>query len=129
MRGKAADGQDLVIGREYISRGMRLRAQEIATDWLGPRTDREIQASRRQELVADRLTPLDRALQREAVDGVIDLRQTPATPSARQAHAQKLGRLAHLAKLGLAEESPPRSLAADNPMPRPCSRTWASGRT
>ena len=107
LRGKAADGQDLVIDREYISRGMRLRAQEIATDWLGPRTDREIQASRHQELVADRVTALDRALQREAVDGVIDLRQVPATPSARQAHALKLGRLAHLDKLGLAEESRP----------------------
>ena len=33
LRGKAADGQDLVIDREYISRGMRMRAQEIATDW------------------------------------------------------------------------------------------------
>ena len=107
LRGKAADGQDLVIDREYISRGMRMRAQEIATDWLGPRTDREIQASRHQDLVADRVTPLDRALQREAVDGVIDLRQIPATPSARQAHALKLGRLAHLDKLGLAEESRP----------------------
>jgi type IV secretory pathway VirD2 relaxase len=107
LRGKAADGQDLVIDREYISRGMRLLAQEIATDWLGPRTEREIQASRDQELVADRVTPLDRALQREAVDGLIDLRQTPAMPAARQAHALKLGRLAHLATLGLAEESRP----------------------
>ena len=86
---------------------MRFRAQEIATDWLGPRTDREIQATRHQELVADRLTPLDRALQRQAVDGLIDLRETPATPSARQAHAMKLGRLAHLANLGLAEEGRP----------------------
>jgi len=102
LRGKAADGQDLVIGR-----GMWLRPHEIATDWLGPRTDRESQVSRHSELVADRVTPLARAMQREAVDGVIDLRQTPATPSARQAHAMKLGRLAHLAKLGLAEESRP----------------------
>lgn len=74
---------------------------------IGPRTEREIDASRYQELVADRVTPVDRALQREAVDGLIDIRQTPGTPSARQAHALKLGRLAHLAKLGLAEETRP----------------------
>jgi type IV secretory pathway VirD2 relaxase len=107
LRGKTADGQDLVIGRDYISRGMRLRAQEIATDFLGPRTDLEIEATRVRELEADRMTPLDRTLQREAVDGVLDLRQTPATTLARQAKAAKLGRLTHLAKLRLAVELRP----------------------
>lgn len=107
LRGKTADGQDLVIGRDYISRGMRLRAQEIATDWLGPRTDREIEATLVRELQADRVTTLDRTLQRDAVDGVLDLRQTPATSLARQARASKFGRLAHLAKLGLAAEHKP----------------------
>ena len=107
LRGKTADGQDLVIGRDYISRGMRLRAQEIATDFLGPRTDLEIEATRVRELQTDRVTPLDRTLQREAVDGVLDLRQTPATTLARQLRAAKLGRLAHLARLGLAAEHRP----------------------
>jgi type IV secretory pathway VirD2 relaxase len=107
LRGKTADGQDLVIGRDYISRGMRLRAQEIATDFLGPRTDLEIEATRVRELEADRMTPLDRTLQREAVDGVLDLRQTPATTLARQAKAAKLGRLTHLARLRLAAELRP----------------------
>ncbi|MFZ1623537.1 MAG: DUF3363 domain-containing protein [Gammaproteobacteria bacterium] len=107
LRGKTAAGQDLVIDREYISHGLRLRAQELATEWLGPRTEREIQATRTRELQADRVTPLDRALQREAVDGLIDLRETPASMSARQARVLKLGRLAHLAKLGLAEEQRP----------------------
>ena len=107
LRGKTADGQDLVIGRDYISRGMRLRAQEIATDWRGPRTDRELEATRMRDLQVDQVTPLDRTLQRETVAGVLDLRQTPATTLARQAKAAKLGRLAHLARLGLAAEQKP----------------------
>lgn len=49
VRGKDEKGENLVIGREYISHGMRTRASEIATEWLGPRTNLEI----RQSLVSD----------------------------------------------------------------------------
>src|SRR3546814_5189952 len=37
LRGKDDRGEDLVIARDYIGRGMRTRASELATDWLGPR--------------------------------------------------------------------------------------------
>ncbi len=107
LRGKTGTGQDLVIDRDYISHGLRFRAQELATEWLGPRTDREIQATQSKDLQADRLTPLDRTLQREAADGGLDLRETPASPAARRVRVLKLGRLAHLAKLGLADELRP----------------------
>ena len=56
LRGKDQAGENLVIGREYISRGMRIRAGELATSWLGPRTDREIQASLHREVDQDRFT-------------------------------------------------------------------------
>jgi type IV secretory pathway VirD2 relaxase len=36
VRGKADDGRDLVISRDYISRGIRARAQERVTLELGP---------------------------------------------------------------------------------------------
>ena len=32
LRGKDQTGENLVIGREYISRGMRIRAGELATE-------------------------------------------------------------------------------------------------
>lgn len=38
LRGRADNGQDLVIAPEYMGHGMRVRAGEIATEWLGPRT-------------------------------------------------------------------------------------------
>ena len=42
LRGVDDSGEDLFIAREYISHGMRFRACRLATDWLGPRTEREI---------------------------------------------------------------------------------------
>ena len=42
VRGRADDGTDLVISRDYIRDGMRSRAQALVTMELGPRTDLEI---------------------------------------------------------------------------------------
>jgi type IV secretory pathway VirD2 relaxase len=39
VRGHADDGRDLVISRDYISRGFRARAEERVTLELGPRTE------------------------------------------------------------------------------------------
>jgi type IV secretory pathway VirD2 relaxase len=39
IRGRADDGQDLVISRDYISRGFRDRAAERITLELGPRSE------------------------------------------------------------------------------------------
>ncbi|GAB5373804.1 MAG: hypothetical protein AcusKO_02660 [Acuticoccus sp.] len=74
VRGRAEDGENLVISRDYISHGLRVRASERATLELGPRTDHEIEVSMAREVSADRWTGLDRALHRAAVDGVVDLR-------------------------------------------------------
>ena len=50
LRGVDDSGEDLFIAREYISHGMRFRACRLATDWLGPRTEREILASLNREV-------------------------------------------------------------------------------
>src|SRR3546814_2985737 len=62
LRGKDDRGADLVIARDYIGRGMRARASELATRWLGPRPKPEIERSRKRETGQDRWTGLDRAL-------------------------------------------------------------------
>src|SRR5260370_25429876 len=76
IRGKAEDGQDLVISRAYISRGFRDRAAERVTLELGPRTEQEIRSSLEREVDADRCTGLDRALRNipDECRGVPDLR-------------------------------------------------------
>lgn len=103
IRGKDETGKDLVIARDYISHGMRARAAELATEWLGPRTEQEIRTSLAREVTAERWTALDRTLQRMATAGALDLRAVPADPAARFRRSLLVGRLEHLAHLQLAQ--------------------------
>ena len=59
VRGRADDGQDLVISRDYISRGFRARAEERVTLELGPRSEQEIQSALKKEVEGERWTGLD----------------------------------------------------------------------
>ena len=108
VRGKAEDGQDLVISRDYISRGMRSRAQEILTQELGPRTDLDIRQSLEREVEAERWTGLDRALAREAgrSSGIIDLRPRRGAEQ-DELRLLKLTRIRKLEELGAAQEIAP----------------------
>jgi type IV secretory pathway VirD2 relaxase len=107
LRGKDASGGDLVIAGDYIARGMRLRAGDLATEWLGPRTDLEIQTQLQREVEQDRWTSLDRELKSRSRDGVIDLREVSQMPAELQHRARLLGRLQHLRALGVAREDRP----------------------
>ena len=108
VRGRADDSQDLVISRDYISRGFRARAEERATLELGPRSEREIQSVLEREVEAERWTSLDRALRNIADEaaGVADLR--PGAPD-RDPELRRLmlSRAAKLETLGLAERVAP----------------------
>ena len=81
LRGRAGDGrgngQDLVIAPDYMAHGMRTRASELATEWLGPRSELEIRQGLLREVEQERLTSLDRALLRHATQDVVDLSQQP----------------------------------------------------
>jgi type IV secretory pathway VirD2 relaxase len=108
VRGRADDGRDLVISRDYISRGFRARAEERVTLELGPRTEQEIRSALEKEVEAERWTGLDRMLRGSADDGagVADLR--PGAPDS-DAGLRRLmiGRAAKLERLGLAEQVAP----------------------
>jgi type IV secretory pathway VirD2 relaxase len=104
LRGKDQVGENLVIGREYISQGMRIRAGELATSWLGPRTEREIQASLEHDVHQDRYTALDRKLRQLIGDGsIIDLRVPDQVGGLRE-RGLLIGRVQHLQTLGLARQ-------------------------
>lgn len=108
IRGRADDGQDLVISREYISRGFRDRAADRVTLELGPRSEHEIRAGLEREVGAERWTSLDRALRdiSDASGGVADLRPGPGAEDA-ETRRLLLGRAAKLERLGLAEPAGP----------------------
>ena len=59
VRGVDETGADLVISRDYISCGLRSRAEDLVSIELGPRPDHAIRSALEQEVDADRWTRLD----------------------------------------------------------------------
>ena len=110
LRGKDDTGKDLIISQEYITRGMRERAMELATEWLGPRTELEIQRTLAREVEQERWTNLDRTLQREAVDGLVKIERFN-DPKLRRQRLLLVGRLQHLQRMDLATETQPGTWA------------------
>ena len=104
LRGKDDLGKDLIIARRYLTDGMRLRACELSTEWLGLRTEREIQQSLRRDVSQKAWTGVDRQLQALARDGAINLARPIAGGEALHHRNLLLGRLQVLAGLGLARE-------------------------
>ena len=100
LNGHTSDRRDLVIAPDYMAHGMRMRASEIATEWLGPRTELEIRQSLLREVDQQRLTSLDRALIRQAVANSIDL---SGSPEDRQRQNALRARLQRLEAMGLAK--------------------------
>lgn len=103
LRGRIGHGgqqRDLVIAPDYMAHGMRMRAGEIATEWLGPRTELEIHQSLLREVEHERLTSLDRALRRQATVDVVDLTEAPGRP---QRQTMLRARLQRLEAMALAE--------------------------
>ena len=103
LRGRDQTGRDLILARDYIAHGMRQRACELATEWLGPRSEREIRESLQREVEQERWTSLDRTLQQQAQhsrDGVVELATSDTT---RQPRPLLIGRLQRLTAMGLAD--------------------------
>ncbi|GKT19063.1 hypothetical protein AVHY2522_21125 [Acidovorax sp. SUPP2522] len=86
---------------------MRERAAELATEWLGPRTELEIQRTLSREVDQERWTSLDRTLQREARDGLNLVDQPTDDPKMQQQRVLMVGRLQRLQRMGLAIEERP----------------------
>jgi type IV secretory pathway VirD2 relaxase len=103
LRGVDEEGADLVISRDYISRGLRSRAEELISIELGPKPEHEIRSTLEREVSAERWTRLDEEVRLAADEtGYIDLR--PVSPGSSDPEIRRLmiGRLQHLEKMGLA---------------------------
>ena len=83
---------------------MRERASELATEWLGPRTELDIQRSMAREVDQERWTGLDRTLQREAVEGLVRTQRLEREPRLQRQRLLLVGRLQRLQRMGLASE-------------------------
>ena len=100
IRGIDAHGGKVHLEREYVSHGLRHRAEDLATETLGERPERSRVEQLKREAGLERYTSLDRALERGAVKGIF----RPATGRVGDAHlgAALRTRLDVLARLGLA---------------------------
>jgi hypothetical protein len=111
VRGRDDTGKDLIIAGDYIADGFRHRAAELATEWLGPRTELEIQQTLQREVEQERWTSLDRTLQREAgEDGRVQIERFNE-PTLQRQRLLLIGRLQRLQRLGLADEVQPGTWA------------------
>ncbi|WPQ36866.1 relaxase/mobilization nuclease domain-containing protein [Achromobacter xylosoxidans] len=111
VRGRDDTGKDLIIAGDYIAHGFRHRAAELATEWLGPRTELEIQQTLQREVEQERWTSLDRTLQREAgEDGRVQTERF-SEPRLQRQRLLLIGRLQRLQRLGLADETQPGTWA------------------
>lgn len=103
VRGVDETGADLVIARDYISRGMRSRAEDLVSLELGVKPEHEIHASLEREATADRWTSLDREIRLMADDvGLLDLRPNNPGPEDPFLRRQMIRRLQYLETMGLA---------------------------
>src|SRR3546814_9338522 len=97
-----------------IAHGFRHRAAELATEWLGPRTELEIQQTLQREVAQERWTSLDRTLQREAgEDGRVQIGRFNEPRLQRQL-LLLIGRLQRLQRMGLADEMQPGTWAVQD---------------
>ena len=111
VRGRDDTGKDLIIAGDYIADGFRHRAAELATEWLGPRTELEIQQTLQREVEQERWTSLDRTLKRElGDDGLVHVERFNE-PRLQRQRLLLIGRLQRLQRLGLAGEMQPGTWA------------------
>jgi len=115
VRGKADDGGDLVISRDYISNGMRARAERLVGLELGQKPEQRIHEDLAHEIAADRWTRLDRVIAASIDEtGIVDLRPG-AGQTDQNIERLKIGRLQKLERLGLAAPiGPAQWMLAEN---------------
>ncbi len=108
VRGVDDTGADLVISRDYISRGLRSRAEDLVAIELGPRPEHEVRNALEKEVTAERWTRLDGEIRYHADDvGLIDLRPERTGPNDPDIRRLMVGRLQHLERMGLASPVAP----------------------
>lgn len=103
VRGVDDAGADLLLSRDYISRGLRSRAEDLVAIELGPKPDHEIRSALEREVDADRWTRLDVEIRYAADEtGMVDLRPSQPGPDDPQQRRLMVARLQKLERMGLA---------------------------
>lgn len=118
VRGVDERGHGLRIGKEYIMTGLRSRAQQLATGQLGYRTADHMRLAAERQVVQQRYTDIDRALQKKGqVQGEkyqLDYSGSiPTSPAVREVRLREIRRLQQLVGMGLAQKTGPLTWKVD----------------
>jgi type IV secretory pathway VirD2 relaxase len=102
IKGKAQDGKDLIIAKDYITHGIRAQASELLSLELGPEDEFAQRLKLIRQVQVDRFTPMDRSILKQLDESLLVVSSLP--PADPMTHAATMRRLKHLQGLGLAEE-------------------------
>ncbi len=91
IRGKAEDGKELIIAKDYITHGIRARACEWLTLELGPEDEFEKVIKLARDVQTERFTRLDRSILKHVDQGILVISSMP--PVEPQVHASQMRRL------------------------------------
>lgn len=103
LRGRRANGQDLVLPRDFIKHGFRGIAQDVATEWLGKRTPEQERLAYEREVRRHAPTKLDSVIDIYAVKNVVDLTKMEAPNGDPHLAQAAKARVQELTRMGLAE--------------------------
>lgn len=104
LRGRRANGQDLVLPRDFIKHGFRGIAQDVATEWLGDRTPEQERLAYQREIRRHGLTKLDGVIDIYAEKLTVDLNRLEAPNGDPHLAQAAKARVQELARMGLATE-------------------------
>ncbi|HYD73363.1 MAG TPA: DUF3363 domain-containing protein [Candidatus Binatia bacterium] len=104
LRGRRRDGPDLIIPREYATRGLRHAARDVATQMLGNRGRDDERLALDRETRAERLTRLDQLLAAELKPGKTHRIQSIGRTLEPTLRAALRNRVRELARMGLGRE-------------------------
>ncbi len=104
LRGRRRDGPDLVIPRDYVTKGLRYAARDVATEMLGNRGREDERLSLERETLAARPTRLDNLLEAELKPGQAVRIQSIGRKLEPVLRAALRNRVRELSRLGLARE-------------------------
>ncbi|MEP0478412.1 DUF3363 domain-containing protein [Nisaea sp.] len=104
LRGVSDTGETLTIPKDYLTRGIRERAQERVTRSIGYRTELDIVESLEKEIPATRITSLDHKLEAALTDERTFERSAPEALSFKEPELDRIARRAEtLVGFGVAE--------------------------
>ena len=104
LRGRRRDGPELVIPRDYVGRGLRHAARDVATEMLGNRGPEDERLALDRETRAARHTRLDQLLETEIKAGSLVRIQAIGRKLEPVLRAALRNRVRELAHMGLARE-------------------------